>query len=109
MSSAPIAWVTDDTFDSEVLASDQPVLVKFEAEWCGPCKAITPMVEEVAGEYADRLKVVKLDIDQSNRAPYRFGIRGVPTLLLFKGGQVAALKVGIHRKSELTALLDGKL
>lgn len=109
MANQKIGAVTDATFDSEVLASERPVLVKFEAEWCGPCHAIAPMVEEVADEYGDKVRVVRLDIDSNSQTPYRFGVRGIPTLMLFKSGTVAAQKVGAHRKAELKALLDGAL
>jgi thioredoxin 1 len=109
MASDKIPAVSDATFDAEVLASDRPVLVKFEADWCGPCHAIAPMIEEVAGEYGERVRVVRLDVDANNRTPYRFGVRSIPTLMLFKGGNLAAQKVGAHRKAELTAMLDSQL
>jgi thioredoxin 1 len=101
--------VTDATFQSQVVGAPGPVLVKFEAEWCGPCKAMKPAIEEIAAEYAGRLTVATLDIDQNNQTPYRFGIRGVPIVMLFKGGEIVAQKVGLTRKSDLTALIDERL
>jgi len=104
-----IQHVTDANFASEVLASPLPVLVDFWAEWCGPCKMIAPILDEVASEYAGRLKVVKLNIDENTKTPGDYGIRGIPTLLLFKGGNVEATKVGALSKSQLTALIDSNL
>lgn len=101
-----IVAVSDASFDTEVLAASRPVLVKFEADWCGPCQAIKPAVQQIASEYADRLTVATLDIDQNNRTPQRFGVRGIPTLLLFKNGQVVAQKVGAVRKSEIDSMLS---
>lgn len=109
MSQATIASVSDSSFETQVLRSDRPVLVKFEAEWCGPCKAMKPAVEELANEYGDRLTVVTLDIDQNQQTPYKYAVRGVPTVLLFNKGQVAAQKVGLARKTDLVAMIDGKL
>ena len=107
--SGEIVFVTDDTFDSEVLKSDGPVLVDYWAEWCGPCKMIAPILEEVSREYAGRLKVAKLNIDENPETPPKFGIRGIPTLMLFKGGSVEATKVGALSKSQLTAFIDSNL
>jgi thioredoxin 1 len=101
--------VTDATFQSQVVGAPGPVLVKFEAEWCGPCKAMKPAIEEIAAEYAGRLTVATLDIDQNSHTPYRFGIRGVPTVMLFKSGEVVGQKVGLARKSDLTSLIDARL
>lgn len=98
--------VTDATFADQVLDSATPVLVKFEADWCGPCKAMKPMIEEIAAEYSGRLTVATLDIEQNNQTVYRFGVRAVPTVVLFKNGEVFAQKVGLPRKSDLTALID---
>ncbi|HEX6828451.1 MAG TPA: thioredoxin TrxA [Burkholderiales bacterium] len=104
-----IHYVTDDNFESEVLKSDTPVLVDYWAEWCGPCKMIAPILDELAREYAGRLKVAKLNIDDNQSTPPRYGIRGIPTLMLFKKGNVEATKVGAMSKSQLTAFLDSHL
>jgi thioredoxin 1 len=98
--------VTDATFAEQVLGSDTPVLVKFEAQWCGPCKAMKPMVDEIAAEYSGRLTVATVDIEDNQQTVYRLGVRAVPTVVLFKNGEVFAQKVGLPRKSELTALID---
>jgi len=104
-----ILYVTDDTFESEVLNSDQPVLVDYWAEWCGPCKMIAPILDEIATEYQGKLKIAKLNIDENPGTPPRYGIRGIPTLMLFKSGNVEATKVGAVSKSQLTAFLDSNL
>lgn len=104
-----IVHLTDDTFETDVLKSPVPVLVDFWADWCGPCKMIAPLLDEIAGEYKGRLKVAKLNIDQNNRTPPSFGIRGIPTLLLFKNGEVEATKVGALSKSQLVAFVDSNL
>ena len=104
-----IVNVTDDSFETEVLQSEQPVLVDYWAEWCGPCKMIAPVLEEIAEEYSDRLKVCKLNIDENDKTPPKFSIRGIPTLMLFKSGNVDATKVGALSKSQLTAFLDSNL
>lgn len=109
MSDAKFVAVTDASFDQQVLAAAGPVLLKFEADWCGPCQAMKPMIEDIARDYDGRLTVATLDVNQNNQTPYRFGVRGVPTVLLFKGGEVVGQKVGLPRKAELTALLDSKL
>ena len=101
-----IYTISDDSFDSDVLKSDTPVLVDYWAEWCGPCKMITPILEEIATEYEGRIKVAKLNIDDNPNTPPKFGIRGIPTLMLFKNGEVEATKVGALSKSQLTAFLD---
>ena len=101
--------VTESTFEQEVLQSDKPVLVDFWAEWCGPCKMIAPILDEVAKEYGDRVQVTKINIDENPQTPPRFGIRGIPTLMLFKGGELAATKVGALSKAQLTAFLAGHL
>ena len=89
-----IHYVTDDSFDTEVIKSAQPVLVDYWAEWCGPCKMIAPILDEIASEYSGRLKVAKLNIDDNQNVPAKYGIRGIPTLMLFKNGEVEATKVG---------------
>ena len=109
MTNPAIVSVTDATFSSQVLEAAGPVLVKFEAEWCGPCKAMKPMIDEIAAEYDGKLTVATVDIDQNNQTPFRFGIRGVPTVLLFNQGKVVAQKVGLPRKAELMTLIDSKL
>lgn len=107
--SGEIVKVTDDSFESEVLQAGQPVLVDYWAEWCGPCKMIAPLLEEIAEQYGDRLKVAKLNIDENPDTPPKYGIRGIPTLMLFKQGEVEATKVGALSKSQLTAFLDSNI
>ena len=104
-----IHHVTDDSFDADVLKSDLPVLVDYWAEWCGPCKAIAPILEEVAKEYGGKLKVAKVNVDDNHQIPRKFNIRGIPTLMLFKHGNVEATKVGSLSKSQLTAFLDSNI
>ena len=104
-----ILHTTDDGFDQDVLKADKPVLVDYWAEWCGPCKMIAPILEEVAGEYADKLKVCKIDIDANQATPPKYGIRGIPTLMLYKNGEVEATKVGALSKSQLQAFLDSNI
>jgi len=104
-----IVYVTDDTFTDEVLKADLPVLVDYWAEWCGPCKMITPILDEIAQEYVGKLNIAKLNIDENPSTPPKYGIRGIPTLMLFKGGQVEATKVGALSKSQLTAFIDSNL
>ncbi|MCW3478010.1 thioredoxin TrxA [Neisseriaceae bacterium JH1-16] len=104
-----IHHVSDDSFEQDVLKAEGPVLVDYWAEWCGPCKMIAPILDEVASTYAGRLKVVKLNIDQNELTPPKFGIRGIPTLMIFKNGEVAATKVGALAKSQLTAFIDSNI
>jgi thioredoxin 1 len=104
-----IIHLSDATFEQEVLKSGTPVLVDYWAEWCGPCKQIAPMLDGIADEYTGRLKVAKLNIDDNKLTPPRYGIRGIPTLMLFKNGKVEATKVGALSKSQLTAFLDANI
>jgi len=104
-----IHYVTDDTFEQEVLQSPMPVLVDYWADWCGPCKMISPILDEVAKDYAGRMKVCKLNIDENQATPPKFGIRGIPTLMIFKNGNVEATKVGALSKSQLAAFVDSNI
>ena len=101
--------VTDSSFEQEVLQSQTPVLIDFWAEWCGPCKAIAPVIEELAGEYGGKLKVVKMDVDNNPDTPARYGVRGIPNLILFKGGSVAQQIVGAAPKPQLVRAIDSVL
>ena len=101
--------VTDSSFESDVLNSDIPVLVDYWAEWCGPCKMIAPLLDEAAKQYQGRVMIAKLNVDENPETAAKFGIRGIPTLMLFKDGKAAATKVGAMSKSQLTAFLDESL
>ena len=109
MSSELIKHTSDASFDVDVLGSDMPVLVDYWAEWCGPCKMIAPLLDEVSKVYDGRLQIAKMNVDENRDVPAKFGIRGIPTLMLFKGGQLAATKVGALNKAQLTAFIDGHL
>ncbi|PIE83534.1 MAG: thiol reductase thioredoxin [Candidatus Contendobacter odensis] len=104
-----IVHVTDDTFEAEVLKAEQPVLVDYWAEWCGPCRMIAPILDELATEYADKLKVCKLNVDENQNTPPKYSIRGIPTLMLFRNGNVEATKVGAQSKSALQQFLASNL
>ncbi|WP_426393796.1 thioredoxin TrxA [Ralstonia sp. R-29] len=104
-----IKYVSDASFEADVLKSDKPVLVDFWAEWCGPCKMIAPILDEVSKDYGEKVQIAKINVDENQGVPAKFGIRGIPTLILFKNGAVAAQKVGALSKSQLTAFLDSHL
>lgn len=101
--------VSDDSFETDVLGNDKPVLVDYWAEWCGPCKMIAPVLEEVATEYAENMVVAKLNIDENPNTPPKYGIRGIPTLMMFRGGEVVATKVGALSKTQLIEFIQGNL
>ncbi|MCK6413996.1 MAG: thioredoxin TrxA [Giesbergeria sp.] len=109
MASELIKHVSDASFEGDVLKSTSPVLVDYWAEWCGPCKMIAPILDEVAGTYQGKLTIAKMNVDENREVPARFGIRGIPTLMLFKDGQLAATKVGAMSKAQLTAFIDQQL
>jgi len=109
MSSDLIKHVSDATFNSQVVQSDQPVLVDYWAEWCGPCKSIAPILEEVAKEYDGKILIAKMDVDSNQAVPAKFGIRGIPTLILFKNGVAHAQKVGAMAKGQLTSFIDSNI
>jgi thioredoxin 1 len=107
--SEKIVHVTDESFEQDVLNSDMPVLVDYWAEWCGPCKMITPILDDISSDYSSKIKIAKLNIDENPVTPPKYGIRGIPTLMIFKDGNVAATKVGALSKSQLTAFIDGNI
>ncbi|HWH40114.1 MAG TPA: thioredoxin TrxA [Usitatibacter sp.] len=107
--SEKIIHITDDTFEQEVLQSQTPVLVDYWAEWCGPCKMIAPALDQIASEYHGRLKVAKLNIDENQATPPKYGIRGIPTLMIFKNGNLEATKVGALSKTQLAAFIDSNI
>ena len=109
MANELIKHTTDATFDADVLKSTTPVLVDYWAEWCGPCKMIAPILDEVATAYDGKLQIAKMNVDENREIPAKFGIRGIPTLMLFKNGELAATKVGAMSKSQLTAFIDQQL
>ena len=109
MSSDLIHHTSDAAFEGDVLQADKPVLVDYWAEWCGPCKMIAPILDEVSKDYDGRLKIAKMNVDENRDVPAKYGIRGIPTLMLFKGGQLAATKVGALSKAQLTAFIDSHL
>ena len=109
MASDLIKHVSDASFDNDVLKSSKPVLVDYWAEWCGPCKMIAPILDEVSESYKDKLQIAKMNVDENRDVPAKFGIRGIPTLMLFKDGQLAGTLVGAHPKAKFTAFLDSHL
>lgn len=104
--SEAVSHITDSSFEEEVLRSEQPVLVDYWAQWCGPCKMVAPILDEIAVEYQGRLKVAKLNVDDNPQTPPKYGVRGIPTLMIFKNGNAEATKVGALSKSQLTAFID---
>ena len=109
MASDLIKHISDSSFEADVLQSGKPVLVDYWAEWCGPCKMIAPILDDVSREYGDRLQVAKMNVDENQQVPAQFGIRGIPTLMLFKQGELVATKVGVLPKAQLTAFIDSHL
>lgn len=109
MASELVKHITDATFEDEVLHSAQPILVDYWAEWCGPCKMIAPILDEVSVSYAGKLQVAKMNVDENREIPAKFGIRGIPTLMLFKEGKLAATKVGALSKAQLVAFIDEQI
>lgn len=109
MSSELIKHISDASFEADVIQAGKPVLVDYWADWCGPCKMIAPILDEVSATYQDKLQIAKMNVDENREIPAKFGIRGIPTLMIFKNGQLAATKVGALSKAQLTAFIDGNL
>jgi thioredoxin 1 len=109
MASDLIKHVSDQSFEADVLKSSKPVLVDYWAEWCGPCKMIAPVLDELAAQYGDSLQIAKMNVDENRDIPAKFGIRGIPTLMLFQGGELKATKVGAMSKTQLAQFIDGQL
>ena len=107
--SEKIIHVTDSSFEEEVLKSEKPVILDYWAEWCGPCRMIAPLLDEIADEYADKITVAKINIDENQETPQKYAVRGIPTLMIFKEGNVAGTKVGAVSKSQLSAFIDSTL
>lgn len=104
-----VIYATDESFETETINSDIPVLVDFWAEWCGPCRSLSPILDDISSDYAGRVKVVKVNVDESNATAAKYGVRGIPTLLLFKNGEVVGTKVGSLPKSQLTTFIDSSI
>ena len=104
-----IVHVTDSTFEDEVLKSERPIMVDYWAEWCGPCKAIAPVLGEIADEYNGKITIAKMDVDQNQETPQKYAVRGIPTLMIFKNGEIAGIKVGQVSKSQLEAFIDSTI
>ncbi len=109
MSNDLIQHVSDASFETDILKSDQPVLVDYWAEWCGPCRLIAPILDDISKEYSTRLKIAKVNVDENSEVPSKYGVRGIPTLMLFKNGAVVATKVGALSKSQLASFIDSNL
>lgn len=109
MSNDLIQHVSDASFETDILKSDQPVIVDYWAEWCGPCKLITPLLDDISKDYEGKLKIAKMNVDDNPDTPAKFGVRGIPTLMLFKNGAVVATKVGALSKSQLASFIDSNI
>lgn len=104
-----VVYVNDESFETEAINSEVPVLVDFWAEWCGPCRSLSPILDEISNDYAGRVKIVKVNVDESNATAAKYGVRGIPTLLLFKNGEIVGTKVGSLPKSQLTTFIDSSI